>query len=80
VSFSAEGVPSLAGCQGGGTVTGMLGTSQAAPHVAGLAALLVEKYGKGQPQTIKHLIEQSSDPIDPAYGRGRISVKNALGL
>jgi subtilisin family serine protease len=80
VVFSAEGVPSLAGCQSGGFVTGMLGTSQAAPHVAGLAALLVEKYGKGQPQTIKQLIVQSSDPIDPAYGRGRISVKNALGL
>jgi hypothetical protein len=36
--------------------------------------------GIRQPQTIKRLIEQSSDPIDPAYGRGRISVKNALGL
>lgn len=80
VRFSAAGVPSLNGCQGGGTVTGMLGTSQASPHVAGLAALLVEKYGKGQPEMIKHLIERSSDPIDPAYGRGRISVKNALGL
>jgi len=26
------------------------------------------------------LIEASADPIDPAYGKGRINVKNALGL
>ena len=80
LAFSTAGVPSLFGCQGGGTVSGFLGTSQASPHVSGLAALLVEKYGHGQPQTIKHLIEQTSDPIDPLFGSGRISVKNALGL
>ncbi len=80
VAFSAAGVPSKTDCQFGGSATGALGTSQAAPHVAGLAALLVEKYGHGQPQMIKHLLEQTSDPIDPAYGRGRISVINALGL
>jgi subtilisin family serine protease len=57
-----------------------VGTSQASPHVAGLAASLMAETGILQPQTIKRLIEQSSEAIDPAYGRGRINVKNALGL
>ena len=47
---------------------------------AGLAALLMAEYGTGQPQTIKELIQESAVPIDPLYGRGRISVSNALGL
>jgi len=73
-------VPNLTICSLGNRLTGFIGTSQAAPHVAGLAALLVAKHGHGQPQTIKHMIEQSGDGIDPALGRSRINVKNALGL
>ena len=84
VKFDVNGVPSLFGCQGGGTVSGFQGTSQASPHVAGLAALLIEKYGRGQPQMIKQLIEQSSVLLDAqydgSYGKGRIDVKNALGI
>jgi subtilisin family serine protease len=67
-------------CEDGFSIDGYIGTSQASPHVAGLAALLIADKGKGQPQTIKHLIEQSGDPINPAYGRSRINVKSALGL
>lgn len=59
---------------------GYVGTSQAAPHVAGLAALLIAENGRGNPQQIKRLIQKSADPINAAYGRGRINVKNALGL
>jgi subtilisin family serine protease len=54
--------------------------SQASPHVAGLAALLIAEFGKGNPQQIKNIMQKSADPIDPAYGSGRINVKNALGL
>jgi subtilisin family serine protease len=72
--------PNLTVCAAGNRLTGYIGTSQAAPHVAGLAALLVAKHGHGQPQTIKHLIERSGDPIDPALGRSRINVKTALGI
>jgi len=45
-----------------------------------LAALLIAEFGKGNPSQIKHMMESSADPIDPAYGSGRINVKNALGL
>ncbi len=72
-------------CASGGFVLGFIGTSQATPHVAGLAALLVAENGHGRPDQIKHLIEQSSDDFgqpgtDPFFGRGRIDVANALGL
>jgi subtilisin family serine protease len=73
-------VPNPTVCAAGNRLSGFIGTSQAAPHVAGLAALLVAEYGPGQPETIKHLIEQSGDQVDPAFGRSRINVKTALGL
>ena len=78
--FTAAQIPVLAGCQSGGFLNGFIGTSQASPHVAGLAALLIAEFGKGNPSQIKHMMESSADPIDPAYGSGRINVKNALGL
>ena len=61
-----------------------VGTSQASPHVAGLAALLVEKYGRN-PGAIQRAIEQSADQIGGSavssrYGNGRINVARALGL
>jgi subtilisin family serine protease len=72
-------------CLAGNRVTGYIGTSQATPHVAGLAALLVAEQGHGQPQEIKQAIAQSADDLgqpgtDPYYGRGRINVAKALGL
>lgn len=83
--FTAAGVPVLAGCQAGNRLTGYVGTSQATPHVAGLAALLIAERGKGQPQQIKAAIQQSADDLgqagtDPFYGKGRINVARALGL
>jgi subtilisin family serine protease len=57
----------------------------ATPHVTGLAALLVDEVGKGNPSQIKQRIRQSSDDlglpgVDPFYGAGRINVEKALGL
>ena len=74
-----------AGCQAGNRVNGYAGTSQASPHVSGLAALLVARDGHGQPQQIKAAIEKSADDLgqtgtDPFYGRGRINVAKALGV
>ena len=59
---------------------GYIGTSQAAPHVAGLAALLIAENGRGNPQQIKRLIQKSGTPIEGSFGRSIINVKNALGL
>jgi hypothetical protein len=72
--------PILTACTAGNRLSGFIGTSQASPHVAGLAALLFAENPGAQPQTIKHLIERSGDPIDPAFGRSRINVQAALGL
>jgi lantibiotic leader peptide-processing serine protease len=63
--------------------TGYAGTSQAAPHVAGLAASIKAKYGKSA--NVKHILAKNSDDLgdkgdDAAYGDGRINVAKALGL
>jgi hypothetical protein len=74
-------------CMSGGSLIGMAGTSQAAPHVAGLAALLIAERSelKNNPSAIKDAIVASSDDLgtsgtDPFYGKGRINVARALGL
>ena len=65
-------------------VVGMAGTSMAAPHVSGLAALIVEQVGKN-PGAVRDRLHHSSDDLgksgaDPIYGKGRINVVRALGL
>jgi subtilisin family serine protease len=83
IQKSADGIHGdlfITACIAGNRLTGFIGTSQASPHVAGLAALLVAENGKGNPQRVKQIIEQSGVVIDKALGRSRIDVKNALGL
>lgn len=72
-------------CTSGSFVVGLGGTSQAAPHVSGLAALLVAEHGQGQPAFIRNRILQSAEQMghssrDQFYGRGRIDAAGALGL
>ena len=71
-------------CQTGNFIVGLSGTSMAAPHVSGLAALLVSQ-GVSKPSQVKARILQSADDLgqkgtDKFYGKGRINVANALGL
>ena len=60
------------------------GTSMAAPHVTGTAALLVSSLGRN-PARIKARIEQTADHIDTNgqslfYGHGRVNVARAVGV
>jgi subtilisin family serine protease len=70
-------------CQTGYYIVGAAGTSMAAPHVSGLAALLVEDYGRA-PGRITTVIQRTADDlgargVDPFYGKGRINVGTAVG-
>lgn len=72
-------------CRTGTFIVGLIGTSQATPHVAGLAALIVEDIGHGKPSQVKARLQQSADDLgqpgtDPFYGKGRINVPRAEGL
>ncbi|HEV7992020.1 MAG TPA: S8 family serine peptidase [Gemmatimonadaceae bacterium] len=83
--FTGTGAPILTACAAGNRLSGFIGTSQASPHVAGLAALIVAETGKGKPNQVKHVIVKSADDLgargrDPFYGEGRINVAKAVGL
>jgi subtilisin family serine protease len=83
--FDADGSITGRPCASGGVVLGFAGTSQAAPHVAGLAALLMAQYPGRSAAWIKSRIAASADDLgqpgtDPFYGRGRIDVAAALGF
>lgn len=65
-------------CQTGVYIVGAAGTSMAAPHVSGLAALVVEDVGRN-PGRVKTIIQKGADDlgkrgVDPFYGKGRINV------
>jgi len=70
-------------CISGTFILGGVGTSASAPHVTGVVAQLIAKYGKGRPSQIKQLLINGVDDLgapgkDPFYGYGRINVLKAL--
>ncbi len=59
------------------------GTSMAAPHVAGVAALIIGKYGHISPAQVEARLRQSADDLgkpgnDDYYGRGRVNAGRAV--
>jgi subtilisin family serine protease len=62
---------------------GISGTSMAAPHVAGVAALIAGQVGRS-PAQISARLQQTADDlgqpgVDPAYGKGRVNAARAVG-
>jgi subtilisin family serine protease len=60
------------------------GTSMAAPHVSGVAALIVGKYGHIGPTAIQSILQSTADDLykpgaDPYSGNGRVNAQRALG-
>jgi subtilisin family serine protease len=64
---------------------GFVGTSQASPHVSGLAAMLSAQMGNNNPTALRNRILETADDLgapgrDAAYGHGRINAARALGI
>jgi lantibiotic leader peptide-processing serine protease len=60
-----------------------MGTSMAAPHVCGVAALVISKYGHMSPAQLRTKLRQTSDDLgspgkDALFGHGRINASNAI--
>lgn len=59
------------------------GTSMATPHVSGVAALIVSKYGKMHPAKLRAYLNGGADDLgapghDPYYGNGRVNALESV--
>lgn len=82
VDVAAPGVNVLSTAKGGGYVF-MNGTSMAAPHVSGLAALILSLHPEYTPAQVRQVIRTSADDVgvagpDIQSGMGRINAPAAL--
>ncbi|MFQ5717960.1 MAG: S8 family serine peptidase [Acidobacteriota bacterium] len=79
LTFSADSTMSPSG------LVGFCGTSQASPHVAGLAALLLSADPTLTPAEVRQFIRDGAVDLgapgfDPVFGHGRIDVISSLNL
>jgi subtilisin family serine protease len=77
---SRSALPQLASCRARNRYLFVIGTSQAAPHVSGTAALLDSQYGGAlNPAQLESALQRCSDDLgkrgaDAFFGQGRINV------
>ena len=71
-------------CQTGNFIVGLSGTSMAAPHASGVAALIVSEFGSHPAQVEARLLQTADDlgepGADPIYGKGRVNAARAAGV
>ena len=81
----APGEQIMSAKPGGGYIR-QSGTSMASPHIAGIAALILERYPKLQPMQIKRILMQSAKKLDSsefdenAQGVGLVDAVKALEI
>lgn len=85
-SFPVDSTTPVSGlpCKNGIFISGGIGTSFAAPHVTGVAALIAAQ-ANGNVSTLRAKLQQSADDLgrsgtDPIYGKGRVNAARAAGL
>jgi thermitase len=81
VDVAAPGVGILSTFKGGG-YTRLAGTSQAVPHVAGIAAQLRRRFSKATAREIRKRIRRTATDLgprgrDPRFGYGRVNLAQA---
>jgi subtilisin family serine protease len=82
----APGGYAISGGQLFASYTWAAGTSMAAPHVSGVAALVIGKHGGTMaPADVERILRASADDLgkpgkDAAYGAGRVNAANAVRL
>lgn len=83
VTVSAPGVNILSTSTLAKRYKSLTGTSMAAPHVAGLAALVLCKNNTLKPNEVKDLISQNCDTFNPLpttpVGAGRVNAEKTVG-
>ncbi len=82
VSISAPGVDIITSAPGGRQQVST-GTSVSSAHVAGIVALIFEKWQEATPQFVKTLLESSAQDLGPSgrdneFGAGRVDALRAL--
>jgi subtilisin family serine protease len=76
--LAGPGVNIVSSVLGGGFAP-LSGTSMATPHVAGVAALVLQKFPGATPMMVKKLLEDTCEPLPYAPNQAGYGLVNAFG-